>query len=1022
MYRTARPSSDLRSRLLAGSLWALLATAASPAVAETAGSVDVPAGTLDAALTALAGQTHQQVLYKAELVANRRAPAVKGVLTSEEALRRLLQGTGISVKRTGPNVLVLHAASTSTRAADGPATDRPFVGDGAPEQVVGASAGAGATASPPPVVDEVTVTGSNVRGAPPASPLLVVTRADLERSGQTTVADALRALPENFSGGAGEGNSLVGADPVGRNNSFGAGINLRGLGNRATLVLVNGRRLAGSGAFGDYVDVSSIPTAAVQRVEVLLDGASAIYGSDAIGGVVNIVTRKDFEGLELRALAGIGTSGEPAQGQVSVTAGHHWGTGGVMVAYELQRRDRLLATDRDFAATSDLRSRGGSDFRLTNAFPGNVLAPVPGTTAVTPTYAVPPGQNGVGLRPSDFLLNNLNRQNQRIGQDLLPRQTLNSVYVAANQEVTDRLELTGDARFSARRAKGRLMAATSTFTVGRNNPFFVSPNGAASNQIQYSFGNEFPNVTSVAQTETLTFTLGGKLRLFSDWRAEAYGAFGQEITEQRGYNLVNSIVLNEALGNTADNPATAFSTARLGFFNPFSGIPASNPAAIRAAIGSGTVYQRSRSRVEAVNLQADGSLWALPGGPVKLAFGVQARRETLARDGSNFVSTIAPVPTNPTDVSRDVTAVFAELAAPIVSAENARPGIQRLELSLAGRVEHYEGIGTTSNPKIGLVWSPTSDLQLRGTYSRSFRAPALRELYDPETYSALLIAEGVNRVRSLQLSGGNPSLQPETAVSWTVGADFQPTAVPGLRLSLTAFDIRFKDRIDRPVGSSLANALVDPTVAPFVRRIMPGANAADLAYITALITSQSFAPANGIFPATDYGATVDTRYVNTATLNVRGVDASGAYSFDVGENRLRLGASASYLIDYKQQFTPTTAVIERVNVANFPLRLRGRLTSDWTRGRITVGGALNYTGRYEDTAGVRIRAHATVDLQARLAPADNGLMEGVSVLLNVRNVFDRDPPFYNNSVGLAYDAANADPVGRFVSLQLTRAW
>jgi iron complex outermembrane recepter protein len=1008
MHRDRRPPSHLRARLLAGSIWLFAATWAAPALAETPGPVDVPAGTLDAALTTLAGQTHQQVLYRAELVANRRAPAVKGVLTSEEALERLLQGSGILVKRTGPNVLVLYLASEAPRGADGRPADRPFVADGAGAPLPSAAAAPAARATPA-LVDEVVVTGSNLRGAPSASPLLAITREDLERSGQTTVADALRALPENFSGGAGEGNALVGADPV-------------GLGNRATLVLVNGRRLAGSGAFADFVDVSSIPTAIVQRVEVLLDGASAIYGSDAVGGVVNIITRQDYSGVELRALAGVGTAGEPAQAQVSVTAGRRWDRGGVVLAYELQRRDRLMAADRDFAATSDLRARGGSDFRLTNAFPGNLLVAAPGGGGLVPTYAIPPGQNGVGLRPSDFRLGNLNRQNQRIGQDLLPEQTLNSVYVAANHEVTDRLELTADARFSARRAKARFMAATSTFTVGRNNPFFVSPTGAATERIQYSFVNEFPNVTSVAQTETLTATFGGKLRLAGDWQAEAYGAFGQEITEQRGHNLVHSIVLNEALGSVADNPATPFSTALHGFFNPFSGIPASNPAAVRAAIGSGTVYQRSRSRVEAVSLQADGSIWALPAGQMKLALGVQARRETLVRDGANFVSTTAPVPTNPTDASRDVTAAFAELAIPIVGADNARPGVQRLELSLAGRVEHYEGIGTTSNPKVGVVWAPTPDLQLRGTYSRSFRAPALRELYDPETYSALLIAQGATRVRSLQLSGGNPDLEPETAESWTVGADFEPAAIPSLRLSLTAFDIRFKDRIDRPVGSSLANALVDPTVAPFVRRISPGSSAADLAYITGLITSPAFAPANGVFPATDYGATVDTRYVNTATLDVRGIDASAAYAFDVGEDRLRLGASASYLIDYEQKLTPTTPVFERVNIANFPLRLRGRATADWTRGRLTLGGALNYTGRYHDAAGVGIRAQATVDLQARLAPADRGVLEGVAVLLNVRNVFDRDPPFYNNSVGIAYDAANADAVGRFVSLQLTRAW
>ncbi len=270
MVRAARSSSDLKSRLLAGCLSALLAATASTALAETAGRVDVPAGSLDAALTSLAGQTRQQILYKAELVANRRAPAVKGVLTSEDALRLVLQGTGITVKRTGPNVLVLQVASANG-AGDGDGAGRPFGGDGSSEP-----GPLGLERGQPQLVEEVTVTGSNLRGVPPTSPLVVMDRGDLERTGHTTIADALRALPSNFGGGAGESFG-VGADKLSRNGSFGAALNLRGLGNNATLVLMNGHRIAGSGSFADFVDISSIPGAAVDRVEVLLDGASALY-------------------------------------------------------------------------------------------------------------------------------------------------------------------------------------------------------------------------------------------------------------------------------------------------------------------------------------------------------------------------------------------------------------------------------------------------------------------------------------------------------------------------------------------------------------------------------------------------------------------------------------------------------------------------------------------------------------------------------------------------------------------------
>ncbi len=1018
MHQTTRPSSDLKARLLAGSLWAFVATWASPALAEAPGKVDVPAGSLEAALTTLAGQTHQQVLYKADLVANRRAPGVKGLLTSDEALRRLLQGTGLSAKRTGPNVLVLHLVP----GASGEVGDRPFAAEGAPDLI--ASARDGVTPAPaaaPALLDEVTVTGSFLRGAPRASSLLVVDRSDLARSGRETVAEALRALPENFTGGAGETSPLLGADTVGRNTSYGSGLNLRGLGNGATLVLLNGRRLAGSGTFGDYADVSSIPSAIVDRVEILLDGASATYGSDAVGGVVNIITRKDYEGAEVRLQAGVGAGGEPVDGQASLLFGKRWGAGGVVVSYELQRRERLATDDRDVAATSDLRAFGGADFRSTTAFPGNVLATAPGGGTLTPTYGIPAGQNGIGLKPSDFLLGTLNRQRQRIGVDLLPRQTLNSVYVAFDQDLGDRLEITSDARFGVRRFKARQGIPTSTLTVGRNNPFFVSPNGAATNQIAYSFAGQLPNVVSSGQVESLGLTAGAKLKLFGDWRSEAYATFAQEITEQRGGGFVNSLVLNEALGNAPDNPATPFSVKQLGFLNPYAGVLGVNSPALLASIASGSTFARIRSRVASVTAQADGSLWTLPGGDVKLAVGLQARRETLLRSGYNFIASVAPVATSPTDVSRDVTAAFAELSVPLVGEANARPGLHELQFSLAGRVEHYEAVATTANPKIGVVWSPVSDVLVRATYSRSFRAPALRELYDPASYDPTLVVLGADRIRTLSLSGGNPDLRPQTARSWTGGIEVRPSAIPGLSLSVSAFDIRFKNRIDRPVSGSLSSALVDPTVATFVRRLAPTANPADLAFITALLDSAPNPEGRAFLPA-EYGAVVDSRYVNTATLSVRGVDAFGAYAFDVGGNQVRLGANATWLLDYKQQLTPTGAVVERVNVANFPLAFRGRLTADWTRGRFTLGGAVNYTGRYRDAAGERIDDLATIDLQARLAPAKSGPLAGVAVLLNVRNAFNTDPPFYNNPLGVAYDATNGDPVGRYISLQLTRSW
>jgi iron complex outermembrane receptor protein len=1035
---TARTSSARRRRisLVTGiAMVAVVAAAPLTAAAQSAHSIHIAAGSLDAALQALAAQTHEQMLYASALVTGRMAPAVDGELTTEQALQRLLGDSGIAVRRTGPGVFVLRRGTPSTspistapgetRSSTG--AGRPFVGDrsGAAADV---DAGAAQIAripapTPAPTVSEIQVTGTHIRGGHTASPLVVLDRDAIDRSGRATVAEALEILPQNFSGVATEGTVTTGADKVSRNTAFGSSVNLRGLGADATLVMIDGRRMAGSGSFGDFSDLSSIPTAAVSRIEILLDGASAIYGADAVGGVVNVILRKDLEGAETRLLAGTGTVGEPFQGQVSQTFGHRWSTGNVLFAYEFQQHDALNSASRRFAATADLRPLGGSDQRLiTTGFPGNILTTNPATGSLVVGWAIPAGQNGVGLKPSDLRAGAINLTNQHQGEDLMPRQALHSFYLTANQAFGDRLELSGDARFGHRIFALRITPLVGAFSVTNANPFFVSPNGTTSETIGYSYNGDLPNAREHGISDSLGLSLEGRLKLFGDWRAEGYVAFAQEIEAVHTTGTINSTALSEALGTVADRPQTTFSTAVNGFFNPFVGVPGANKPAVLAYISEGFSSSRSRDQVSSANLQVDGSLFSLPAGPVKLALGGQVRRESLNSIGSNFSSTVAPTPSRTTDVSRGVVSGYAEVRAPLFGPDYHRPGFERLEVSVAGRVERYDDVGSTSNPEFGILWQPVSELTAHATYGTSFRAPALREIHDPETDVSNLFPQGALRVRSLVLSGGNPNLRPETAKSWTLGADWAPARWPGLTLGATWFDIRFRDRIDRPAFTNSIGALTDPTLSTFVTRISPATNPADLALITAMLAAPTATLAQGLFPPTAYGAIIDTRFVNTAALHVRGVDLNGAYHFDIGADRVSLAGNGSYMYRYDQQITPTAPVVNLAGVAGFPVKFRGRVTADWTHGRVTAGAAFNYVGAYHDALGVGIDAQPTVDLQVRLAPPDHGLWKGVAVTLNVRNLFDRDPPFYNNVSGFGYDAANADPIGRFASIQLTRAW
>lgn len=1017
------PRHPRRQLLLAGLATAALIVATT-AAAEPATSIKIHAGSLESALLALSAQTHQQVMYSRDLVAGRTAPALAGTYTAEQAVR-LLAPADTVITRAGPSVLVLRKAPATSNATPRPevAAGRPFGGDAAPASGEAAPL-AQRTTSPSltaTTVEEVQVTGTLIHGAQSASPLVVVSRADIDRSGRATVAEALNALPQNFAGIETEGSITTGADRLFRNTAYATGINLRGLGSDATLVLVNGRRMAGAGLFGDFSDISAIPTAAVDHVEILLDGASALYGSDAVGGVVNVILRRDFDGAETRLLAGTGTASGPSQTQVSQTFGHRWTGGNVVLSYEYQQRGELASADRSFASNADLRPLGGHDQRLTTAFPGNILKSDPVTGAQSPGFAIPAGQNGVGLLPSQLQPGVINLENQRQGTDILPSQSLQAVYLAANQDLGDRVELSADARYSFRRFAVNIAPNTANIFVNKANPFFVAPTGAATETVTYSFLGQLPNPRTTGSAESLGVSLGGTVRLGGDWRSDGYLAFAQETEDTHVAGVLNSTALTEAVGSVADRPDTTFSTAQSGFFNPFTGFPGANSPTVLAYIGSGFTRAQTRTTVSSANLEADGSLISLPAGPVKLAFGAQARRETLNGAGVNFTSTTTPTAQTPTDVSRSLVAGFAELRVPLFGPANALPGIQRLEVSVAGRVERYSDVGSTANPQTGVLWEPLTGLSVRGTYGRSFRAPTLSELHAVETDSPGLFPFGAGRLLGLLRSGGNPNLRPETADSWTLGADFAPTQWPGLRLGATWFDVRFKNRIGLPVQAKPLGALTDPSLSSFVNFISPATNAADLAKITALLALPGAGSAQSFGPSS-FGAIVENRYINTTTLEVRGFDVTGSYRFDVGADNVALAGNASYLANYDQQITPKSPVLNKAGIANFPVKFRGRMTADWTHDRITAGAAFNYVGAYHGALGQSIRAQPTVDLQVRLAGAAAGVWRGTGLTLNVRNVFDKAPPFYDNPFGVAYDAANADPIGRFVSVQLTKTW
>lgn len=288
---------------------------AQPAPLELA----MPAMPLGDALLKIARLSGRNLVVDDQLIAGRTAPPLSGHLSADQALAQLLAGSGLTGRLVGDTIIV------SRPSGQGSANDR---------------AGRGSQGQ------EIVVTGSHVRGGASTSPVITLTRKQIDQSGSSSVEEFMRRLPQNLSAGVDQEN--FGVPGTGQDiTQNGAGINLRGLGQRATLVLINGRRIAPSDT-GAFVDVSLIPITAVERVEVLTDGASAIYGSDAVGGVVNFILRSDFDGIEPMLQIGTTTEGGGRQLLAGLSAGKSWGTGRALLSYEYRDQQPVRARDRDF--------------------------------------------------------------------------------------------------------------------------------------------------------------------------------------------------------------------------------------------------------------------------------------------------------------------------------------------------------------------------------------------------------------------------------------------------------------------------------------------------------------------------------------------------------------------------------------------------------------------------------------------------------------------------------------------------
>lgn len=854
-----RGTKELLALCLGGT--ALVATSATVASAQQAGRhfYDLPAQPLARSIRAIATATGQSIVAPADLIADRQAPALKGIFSVEEALDRLLAGSGLQARRSG-SAFVLMAAAPQALAA--------------PVEAQG----------------EITVTGSRIRGAPVASPVIQVTREEARNAGQATLVEIVRSLPQNFGGGQNPGVGFNVPETNGADVGGGASINLRGLGGDATLTLLNGHRLSYNAA-KQSVDISGIPLGAVSRIDVVPDGASALFGSDAVAGVVNILLRRDLEGLETSARLGVPTDGGGFSQTYGATAGTRWQSGTVLLAYEYGSNNAILARQRDYAATRS-----------------------PGLT-------------------------------------LFPAQRRHSVLASTELDLVPDLRFAMDGLFNKRWTELTYpLAAGGDLSVARG------------------------KTRSTARSWGLSPSLSWKLA--DGWSTMLSAGYGEDRVDYGGYSFQGGVL----------------------------------------SVNTGGYYI---NRARSVELSADGRLFALPGGPVRIALGAGHRQIDFRRfTGVNGTQNI--------DQSLADTYGFGELSLPLVAPGQAIPLVHSLVLSAAVRYEAYRRIGEVATPKLGLIYAPHPDVTLKASWGKSFRAPTLYQQYQPQTlYLTRVTTVGGQgypaTATALLLLGGNPGLEPERSTNWSATLELRPRFVDGVSLELGYFSVRYRDRIVTPIPS-FSTALRDPGYASFVTLSPSGAAQATTitgaSVFTNLTGGAAYTPANVM-------ALVRNTSVNAGRQSVHGVDALLRYSGDLGGGTLSASANAAWL-ESEQQIGPALPVTQLAGNIFNPPHLRLRADLGWSIGGMTLTANVTRFGPVVDNRtapSVRIAGMTPVDLTLRYQ-ADSGLLRGFDLIASVQNLFNARPSpiattlFYDTP----YDSTNYSPLGRFVSLSVTKKW
>ncbi len=868
----------------------------------------------------------------------------------------------------------------------------------------------------------IEITGSAIKriDGETALPVQVLTREDIEKAGVTTAAEIvgrLSATAANLT----DGISIAAGgyrDQMGFNAA-----NLRGVGVSSTLVLLNGRRMANFASPGDDagVDLNNIPAAAIERVEVLLDGASAIYGSDAIAGVINFITRRDFQGVEASVYAGDTQEGGGGKRAASIAAGFgDYGRDGfnVMAVVDLQQTDRLASPQRKFVERLNIPGRLPY-LLLSRTFPANIdisdeqLAVLQahgftlGGQPLTETRfnlswpdCNPPANlplpDGIG-GPQGCTYNFMQ------DVELYPKTDKQSLLARGVLDLGGGHQLFGEVSYA--RATSWYVALPAPFTpdidlsvthVDGLSGFGLEDPGndpVISARLRFvEAGRQSSELVSTGQR-----TIAGLNGTLAAWDYEvALNHSTSTVSDRAAHGYLNEAMIDEGLAD--------------GRINPFGPSGAAGQALIAQAQITGEV-RRSTGTMDAVDFKFSRALTRLAGGDLGLALGGEYRREEQAYHQSPelaadlILGEVSQGPDADFSYSRKVAAIWSELDAPLTKA---------LDLQLAIRHERYQRTGSATSPKVGLRYQPERSLVLRASAGAGFHAPSMTDLYRPTTeYDGPLLYDPVCgdsvtdctdtwRVRSYS----NPALKPEKSRQFSLGAVFEPSKT--FNASVDYWNIERRDLISKIGAQVILGNLAK--YEPLVHR---------------------YSEDEGL-PGCDYDPEdtsicfIELRKDNRGKQKASGIDLSMAWTglqTEAGTFGLRLNGTLT--LSSKEQTgdgDPYISNLGRFVNDRAVQRWRHTVSLDWERGAFGATLSNSYLSSYVDqnnapdlntdtyVAYNRVKAYSIWDLQGSWQATPE-----LALRLGVKNLFDTAPPFSNQAYYYlsGYDPSYTDPRGRF---------